>query len=202
MLVAHGQNLVDEINLPGQRRGDREKQTGFHTGRIGVDGIEEIVSKFGEVTDLAQELDDLASPRPVERQPSSREVLSRQEVVASDSELVDRRHRSRDPHRPGGWAVHPPQRAQQRALTRAVAAQDAQELTRTDLKCHVPKRGEALRGTAPEDHAPDRLTAQHDERLAQLSTLDDRSDHRPLVSRVRARRPLGRPTRSGHRSSP
>src|SRR4029077_17818114 len=47
VLVANGQNLVDEVDLPGQGRSYREEQASLHPGGVRVDGVVEIISNLG-----------------------------------------------------------------------------------------------------------------------------------------------------------
>src|SRR5229473_8357949 len=148
--VAHGEHLVDEKDLRLEVGCDRETEPGLHAARIPLDRRVEETLDTGECYDLVESARDLG-PGHAENDAAHVDILAAGEVgVKAGADLQKRRQAAVKLGRAGARAHDARENLEQRALARAIAADDADDLAVRNLERDIVERAElAVRSAAP-----------------------------------------------------
>jgi len=123
-------------------RGHREGQAHVHPGRVVLDRRLDEGSDAGEVDDLVELLVDLRLLHAEER-PAQIHVFAPRELgVKAGADLEQRRHASPDLRPPFGRVRDAGEDLEQRALARAVQANDPEDLAMGNIERYIPERPE------------------------------------------------------------
>jgi hypothetical protein len=142
--VAHGQRLVDQEHVGIHAHRHREGHPHEHPARVELHGLIEELADLGEGLDLGEPRLHLA-PRDAEQRSIQDRVLAPRELRV---EAAAQFEQGRDPARHDHLALGRTQRAredlQERALPRAVPADDADRLAPSDPERDVAERPELV----------------------------------------------------------
>ena len=142
--VADGEHLVDQQHVGVDLDHHREREPDVHPRRVVLELHRLGVAQLGEVDHLLVALARLHR-REAEHDPVEDHVVARREVrVEADAELDERRHPAVDPDLAARRLVDAGDQLEQRALARAVAPDDAEELALLDREGDVADRVEAV----------------------------------------------------------
>ncbi len=147
--VADGEHLVDQEDLGLEVRRDRERQPQVHAARVPLDRRVDELLDLRERDDLVELALDLGAAHPQDRAVQVDVLAARQLRMESGPDLEQRSDAAVDLGEPARGLRDPRQDLQQRALTGAVAADDADDLPRPDLEAHVVERPGAGRRLRP-----------------------------------------------------
>jgi hypothetical protein len=176
--VPHREYLVDQHDVGIGLDHDREGEADHHSAGVVLQlEVDELV-ELGELQHRGQPARRLPAGEP-HHHAVERHVLPRCELrVEADPQLDERRQPARDGDRAAIGAVDAGQDLQQRALARAVAAHDPEELALVDVKGDAAERVQ-LTGGDPRERMDDSLLERVDlavgnvERLAHVADPDD-----------------------------
>ena len=136
-LVADGKDLVEEEDVGVEEGSDREAEPHGHPGRVGANRPVDRVLELGEGDDLVEALADVLPPQALDR-PVQVDVLAAAEVgVEAGAELQQRADPALRPHPARRRLDDPRDDPEQRRLSRAVAADEADGLTARDVERDV-----------------------------------------------------------------
>ena len=142
--VADGQHLVDQQHLGVDLGRDREAESHRHARGVVLELEVDELLQLGEGDDLVEALARLGA-REAHHHRVDDDVVARGEVgVEADAELDERRQPALHAHLAAVGPVDAGEALQQRALARAVAADDAEELALLDGDVDVAQRVELL----------------------------------------------------------
>ena len=96
LLVAHGEDLVEQEHVGVDVRRDREAEPHVHAGRVGANGQLEVVADAGEVDDLVHAFADLRARETVERAVQEDVLASGELRMEPGAELEQRRDATAD----------------------------------------------------------------------------------------------------------
>ena len=138
--VADREHLVDEHDVGVGLDHHREREPHHHPRRVVLQLEVGELAQLGEVEHRVEPPPRLAPAEP-HHHAVEHDVLARGQLrVEADAELDERRQPSRDPDAPGVGAVDARHDLQQRALARAVAPDDAEELALVHVERDPPQR--------------------------------------------------------------
>ena len=130
VLVADGEDLVEEKDVGLEERGDREPEPHRHPARVGTDRPVDRVLDLGERDDLVEALANLGAPQALDRAVQEDVLASGEVGMEAGAELEQRADPALDLDGARGRLDDPRQHAQQRRLARPVAPDQADRLAR------------------------------------------------------------------------
>ncbi len=144
LLIADGQDLVDEEDLRLEVCRYGERQADVHAAGVPLHGRVEELRHTGELDDGIEGPIDLFAGHP-ENGTVQEDVLTPGELrMETCADLEQAADPAPEVDAAGRWGSDPRQELQQRALPRAVAPDDTQHLALLDFEAHLPKREELL----------------------------------------------------------
>ena len=178
--VADGKHLVHEQDRRLGLDGDREAEAHLHARGV---VLELLVGKAFQVREMHDRVHPAAQLRPAEAEDGAVQVdvLASGELrVEAHAELQEGRHLAADPDAAGRLSVDAGEDLEQRALARAVGADDAQELTLGNVEADILER-QQLAVAAGRDGVREAVlqmrgaVQRHTKALGQIPDLDDRA---------------------------
>ena len=155
--VADRECLVEDQDLGASRGRHREGEAHAHAGRVGPDGLIDVLADLRERLDLRHQAGDLPHREPHELA-RHHHVLAAAEVrMKAHPQLEQGRHAAPELHLPLGRLGRPREDLEQRALPGAVQADDAHRLPRRDPERDPAERPEGL---VPDEASPRRPLAE------------------------------------------
>lgn len=146
--VAHGEHLVDQEHVRLEMRGDREPQPHVHARRVPLDRRVEERLDPRELDDARQLRRDLPLAHAENGAAQEHVLPSRELGVEAGPDLDERGEAAVDRDAAAGRRGDAGQQLQQRALARAVRADDAERGAARHVERHVAQRPERLRVAA------------------------------------------------------
>ena len=132
--VAHRQHLIDQHHIGIGVHHHREREAHLHARRVVLQLLVDEALQSAEGDDLVEAVANHARVEPHHHRVDLDVVARRQVRIESDAELDERRQLAGDMDRASVGAVDARKALQQRALPRAVAPDDPEELPLLDLK--------------------------------------------------------------------
>src|SRR5581483_8044623 len=152
LLVADGEDLVDEEDVGIDADGDREPESDVHARRVVLDRRVDEGREIGELDDLVELRRDLLAREPEDRAVEV-DVLATAELgVEPGAELEQRRHATVDRDPPAIGSQDVGDALEHRALPRAVLADEPEARALFDLEAHVAQRPELVVARAATAH--------------------------------------------------
>ena len=149
--VADRQDLVDDEDLGVEVRGHREREAHPHAARVPLDRRLEELVHLGEVHDLLEPAVDRGARHPEDRAVHVHVLEPGQLGVEPGADFEQGPDVARHLDPPRGGRRDAAEDLQQRALARAVLADDPHGLALGDVEAQVVERGESLPLHAPAD---------------------------------------------------
>ena len=206
-LVADREDLVDEEDLRVDVDGHGEAQPNVHPRRVVLHRRVDERLELGEADDVVEDPVDLGVLEPEDR-PVEVDVLTAGELrVKAGAEFEQRRHSPGGADDAGGRLDDAGHALEERALARAVGAEEADGGPGLDVEIDVAQRGEVLVADASELEDPflerSRLLPVEPERLGEALDLDRRGHRRQSSSaRLPSRRLNTRRAKAARATTP
>src|ERR1035437_3436672 len=149
LLIAHGDDLVDDEDLGVDSDGDRETETHVHAAGVDLDGGVDELPDVCEVNDLLHRLLDLALAQPQDRSVQVDVLASRELTVESCAELEQVRNAPVGDHRAGRRTMHAGEQLEHGRLSRAVVSDQPERGPAGNVEGDVGHRPEVAIGAGP-----------------------------------------------------
>ena len=135
--VPHREGLIHDQNIGPHGRRCSKAEPALHAARVGAYGIVKIFAKVGERFDVSEEPRQLLVLNTREPQRMGGVLPASKGRIKSDPQLEKRRDLPAHFDVPGSGARDAGDHLEQRALTRAIFANDPQRLPGCDLKINI-----------------------------------------------------------------
>jgi hypothetical protein len=146
--ISHGEYFIDDQDFWFEVGGDGEGQADVHAGAVALDRRIEEVFHFRERHDLVELAGNLAAAHPQDAAVHVDVLAARQLGVKAGPHFQEAPHPAAELDPPARRLGDPREDFQKRALARAVAADDADDLARLDLEGDVLEGPELVAGEA------------------------------------------------------
>ena len=127
--IAHGQRLIDDQHVGPHRGGDAEGDAHLHAAGIGAHRLVEVVADLGECLDLRQDAFDVGLGMAHQAGGMATVLAPAQVRIEAHAQFEDRGDPAGRRHPPLVRSRRAGDQLEQRALARAVLADDAHGLT-------------------------------------------------------------------------
>src|SRR6266511_1280334 len=148
LLVADGEDLVEEKDVRVDVRRDREPEPHVHPRRIGAYGQVDELLQSGERDDLVELLADVRPLEPVDRAVEEDVLAAREVRMEAGAQLEQRADAPTHLDLTRGRADDPGEEPEQRRLAGAVAPDEADGTPGLDVERDVPQRDDLGRARA------------------------------------------------------
>ena len=142
--VAHRERLVDQQHVGVEARRDGEGQADEHPARVRLDGLVDELPDVREGDDLVEAALDLAARHPQDGAVEEDVLAPRAVRVEAAAQLEERGDAAPEPHLARRRLEGARHDLEQRALARAVPADDADGLAPSHVEGHVAERPELV----------------------------------------------------------